>query len=363
MLITDILGELEAMAPLSIQEQWDNAGLQCGNPARDATGALLTLDVTEAVVEEARQHSCNLIIAHHPLIFGGIKKITPADPVGRTLLAAIRNDIVIYAAHTNVDNLAEGVNRCLCDRLGIADCRILAPSGSLRKLVTYIPVRFVRQVQDAVFSAGAGTIGDYDCCGYATDGTGSFRAGGHSRPFVGQVGELHCEPETRFETIFPAHQQSAVIEALIAVHPYEEPAYDIYTLSRANPLVGAGMVGDLPEAVAPEAFLRGVSKALRLPVIRHSRLHERPVRTVAVCGGAGSFLLPDAIRCGADMFLTADLKYHEFFGAENIIIADIGHFESEQFTKDLFFVRLIKKFPTFAFRLSEVNTNPVNYLI
>jgi dinuclear metal center YbgI/SA1388 family protein len=324
---------------------------------------LITLDVTEKVVEEAIQKNAQLIVAHHPIVFSGLKKFTGKNYVERTIIKAIKNDIAIYAAHTNLDSVEGGVNQKICEKLGLQNCKILQPaSGQLKKLVTFIPVDHLNPVREAVFNAGAGNIGNYDSCGFTTEGLGSFRGNENANPFVGEKGEIHAEKEVRFETIFPGYLQGKVIDALIKSHPYEEVAYDIYPLDNQFYKTGMGMVGTLPQTVAENDFLQQLKSIFNTGIIKHTAVKGKPVEKVAVCGGAGSFLLNAAIAAGADVFVSSDFKYHQFFDAENkIVIADIGHFESEQFTKELFYELLMKNFPKFAVHLSEVNTNPVFY--
>lgn len=365
MIIREITSYIESFAPLAYQESYDNAGLLVGNPDDEAGSALVTIDVTEQVVDEAIAGGFGLIIAHHPLIFGGIKKVNGQTETGRCLIKAIKNNVAVYAAHTNLDSVTGGVNSRICEKLGLTGCRILSPlKGQLRKLVTFIPVAHARKVQEAVFGAGAGSIGNYDHCGYTLEGQGSFRGNEASQPFTGKKGAVHLEPEIRFETIFPAAQQTQVVRALLKAHPYEEVAYDLYPIENEFALTGSGMIGELPDEQDEVDFLKSVQRVFGVSVIKHSHLLEKKIKNVAVCGGAGSFLIRHAIGAEADVFLTGDLKYHQYFEAEGkIVLADIGHFESEQFTKELFYELLTKKFPTFAVRLSEINTNPVNYLI
>ncbi|WP_163717205.1 Nif3-like dinuclear metal center hexameric protein [Mangrovibacterium lignilyticum] len=365
MRISEITQHIESIAPLAYQESYDNAGLLVGSPSDDVSNALICLDVTEAVIDEAITEGFQLIIAHHPLIFSGIKKLNGKNEVERCLLKAIKNDIAIYAAHTNLDSVHGGVNSKICEKIGLTNCQILAPAkNQLKKLVTFIPTEQAQSVQQAVFEAGAGHIGNYDSCGFSLNGEGSFRGNENTNPFVGEKGELHTEKEVRFETIFPANKQRNVISALLSAHPYEEVAYDIFSLDNQFETVGAGMVGELPQAMDEVGFLQMVKKQFGCGVIRHSPLFGKNIQKVAVCGGSGSFLIRQAINSGADIFITGDLKYHQFFEAEGkIILADIGHFESEQYTKEVFYELLTKKFPKFAIRLSGINTNPINYLI
>ena len=365
MKLSEITTYLETVAPLAYQESYDNAGLLVGNPDKEVKQALITLDVTEAILDEAIQTKSDLIIAHHPLIFGGLKKLNGKNEVERCVIKAIQNDIAIYAAHTNLDSVVGGVNSKICEKLGLKNCKILAPaSGQLKKLVTFVPFEQAEKVQQAIFEAGAGHIGNYDSCAYSNPGKGSFRGNEKTEPFVGKPGEIHYENEFRFETIFPVHIQRKVISALIQAHPYEDVAYDIYSLDNVHPQVGIGMAGELAKDMDERKFLQFVKKTFEAKALKHSPLTGRKVRKIAVCGGSGSFLIRQAIESDADVFITGDLKYHQFFEAEGkIVLADIGHFESEQFTKEVFYELLTKKFPKFAVRLSEVNTNPVNYLV
>lgn len=365
MQLSEVTTYLETVAPLAYQESYDNAGLLVGSPKQEINQALITLDVTEAVLDEAIATKSNLIIAHHPLIFGGIKKLNGKNEVERCVIKAIQNNIAIYAAHTNLDSVIGGVNSKICEKLGLQNCRVLSPAeGQLKKLVTFIPFDHAEKVQQALFATGAGQIGNYDSCAYTVAGKGSFRGNEEARPFVGKKGEIHYENEIRFETIFPKHLQGKVIAALLQAHPYEEVAYDIFSLDNVHPQVGIGMIGELPKEMTETKFLRNTKKVFGTGAIRHSPLLGKNVKKVAVCGGAGSFLIRQAIGAKADIFVTGDLKYHQFFEAEDkIVLADIGHFESEQFTKEVFYELLTKKFPKFAIRLSTVNTNPVNYLI
>jgi dinuclear metal center YbgI/SA1388 family protein len=361
--IRDIVHYFETVAPQALQESYDNAGLIVGDPETEVSTALVTVDVTEDVLDEAIENNVGLIIAHHPVIFSGLKKLTGRNYVERTVLKAIKNDVAIYAAHTNLDAVTGGVNSKICEKLGLKNCRVLQPaSGQLKKLVTFIPADAAEKVRNAVFEAGAGHIGNYDYCGYNLDGTGSFRAGENTNPFVGEKGQVHYEKEIRFETIFPGWLQGKILKALIDSHPYEEVAYDIYSLENSYEKAGMGMVGDLENSFQETDFLELLKKTFGAGCIRHTALKGKNVRKVAVCGGAGSFLLNQAIAAKADVFVTGDFKYHEFFDAENkILIADVGHYESEQFTKELFYELLTKKFPKFALRFSEVRTNPVFY--
>lgn len=364
MQLSEIIKAIEAFAPPSYQESYDNAGLITGNPIQEITGALICLDSIEEVIDEAIRENCNLVIAHHPIIFSGLKKINGKNYVERTIIKAIKNDIAIYAAHTNLDNVQQGVNAKIAEKLGLKNCLVLEPkSGLLKKLVTFCPNDKAAEVRDALFKAGAGKIGNYDECSYNLEGLGTFRAGKGTNPFVGEQNIQHQEPETRIETIFPAQLQSGILKALFASHPYEEVAYDIYPLENEYKQVGSGLVGELEKPQDELTFLKGLKTSLKTDCVRYTALTGKKIKRVAVCGGSGSFLLKNAISAGADAFITADLKYHQFFDAEGkILLADVGHFESEQFTGEIFYDLLMEKFPTFAVRLSKTNTNPVNYL-
>lgn len=364
MILSEVISYLNSQFPLSLQESYDNCGLLIGDTNAEITGALICLDITEEVLDESVNKKCNLIISHHPLIFSGIKSLTGQTATERLVIRAIRENIAVFAIHTNLDNHSEGVNRFLCDKLGILKAEILKPLPDiLRKLVTFCPPSHSVKVRDSILKAGAGHIGNYDYCSYSTAGEGTFRALTGANPFVGEPGKVHTEPELRIETIFPAFLENNIIAALKQAHPYEEVAYDIYPLVNKHPGLGAGMVGTLPYAVDAEEFLISVKKNLQVGCIRHTNLKNKKIQRVAVCGGSGSFLITDAISCNADIYMTGDIKYHDFFIPENkMILADIGHFESEQFTKELIYNFLKKKITTFALFISGTNTNPVNYL-
>lgn len=365
MKLTEIIAQLDRWAPSAYQESYDNARLICGNPNAEIEKALCTLDCTEQVVDEAIEKACQLVIAHHPIVFGGLKSLTGKNYVERTVIKAIKNDIAIYAIHTNLDSVWTGVNRKIGEQLGLSDLRILNPKkGLLQKLYTFAPKADVARVRQALFDAGAGHIGDYDHCSFNTDGTGTFRGAENTNPHVGEPGEEHHEPEERIEVIFPVHISDKVVRALISAHPYEEVAYDIVALENEHPRVGSGMIGTLAESMPEADFMKHVGERMKAPVIRHTPLRDRPVKTVAFCGGAGRFLLNNAMAQKADVFITGDFKYHDFFDADGrIVVMDIGHFESEQFTPELIKQFLAEKIPTFAVLLSEVKTNPVHYFI
>lgn len=364
MLLTEITQYLEKLAPLQLQESYDNSGLLVGNPDMEINGILISLDMTEEVMAEALEKKCNLIVSHHPLIFKGLKKITDETAIERMVIGAIKNNVAIYAIHTNLDNVDTGVNKILCEKLGLVNLSILAPKEDLLcKLVTFCPEEYAGRVRSALFSAGAGNIGNYDSCSFTMEGTGTFRGSEDSNPFVGEKGKLNLENEVRIETVFPKYLKKNMLTALLREHPYEEVAYDIYALSNSLPNKGAGMLGELKSPRNILDFLNFVKDVTGAKCIRHSGLIHREISKIAVCGGAGSFLIDQAIRAQADVFITGDIKYHDFFMAEKkLVIADIGHYESEQFVKELIYSELIKKFSNFAVLISEAHTNSVNYL-
>ncbi len=364
MLLQDIVRHLETIAPLPFQESYDNAGLITGERTAEISSALITLDVTEEVLDEAIMGKYGLIISHHPLIFKGIKRITGSNEVERCLIKAIKHDIAIYASHTNLDSITGGVNSKICEKIGLENCRILSPaSNQLLKLVTYVPEGHLEKVREALYTAGAGVIGNYDQCSFSSKGTGTFRANEGSNPFVGTKGKLHTEPEFRLETIVPRHLSAKVVSALANSHPYEEVAYDLVSLENDFSSVGTGMVGELHTPAEVTTFLNLVKTLFGCQMIKHTALPGRKFKKIAVCGGSGSFLISKAISEGADLFISADFKYHDYFEADKrIVLADIGHYESEQFTKEVLKEIVLKKFPTFALHLSDVKTNPVYYL-
>ncbi len=364
MKVSTITQYLETIAPLAYQETYDNAGLLTGNPAMEVTGILITLDCTEEVVKEALAASCNLIIAHHPILFKGLKKLTGGTYVERTIIKAIQNNIALYAIHTNLDNVLPGVNRKIAEKIGLKNLRILAPkTDTLSKLVTFIPSADAERVLQALHAQGAGQIGKYKNCSFSVEGTGTFMPNEQANPAIGQANQQETVKEIRAEVIFPSYLERNIIQTLRSAHPYEEVAYYLTPISNENQEVGSGMVGELDEALDPMTFLKLVKQKMELPLIRHTALLGNPIKKVAVCGGAGSFLIPQAIASGAQVFITSDIKYHEFFDADNrLILADIGHYESEVFTKDLLGNILIEKFPTFAVNFSRSITNPVRYL-
>jgi dinuclear metal center YbgI/SA1388 family protein len=363
MLIQQIIQSLEKWAPKAYQESYDNCGIQVGNANQSITQALICLDVTEEVVDEAIQKKCNFIIAHHPLLFSGLKTIQGNNYIERCVIKAIKNDICIYAIHTNLDHIDVGVSHRIAQRLELKHTHILDPKKNLlHKLITYCPAAQVEQVLKALFEAGAGHIGQYEECAFTHEGQGQFKGLAGTTPHIGIPQQLEKVIETKIEVVFPQHLQHSIVIALKKAHPYEEVAYDIIALQNAWSSVGAGMIGELDQALSPQDFLKHVAEKMQVPVFKHTTSQHQLIKRVAVCGGAGSFLMKKAMHAKADAFISADFKYHEFFNTENqLLTIDLGHYESEVYTKDLIFDYLKEKFSNIAILISEINTNPIRY--
>lgn len=354
---------LEAWAPPALQEDYDNSGLLVGNRQQAVTGVLVSLDLTEAVIDEALAKGCNVVVSHHPVIFGKLKRLTGVDWVQRCVIKAIKADVALYAIHTNLDHIKTGVSAHMAQLLGLQNVQILQPKGKLLlKLITFVPQAQAEAVREALFAAGAGQLGNYHKASFNLLGTGTFEAKPGAQPFSGEVGKLQQEPEVRIEVLLEHWKKAKVLKALFSSHPYEEVAYDLMALENVSADYGAGMLGELPAPMSEIDFLQMAKKCFG-GTVRYSSLTGRPIHKVALCGGSGSFLLPDALQAGAQVLLTADHKYHQFFDADGrILLADFGHYETEQFTKDLIANYLSENFTNFAVLISETNTNPVNYL-
>ena len=363
MKISAIIEHLEAIAPAPLQESYDNAGLITGNDSWECSGILLCLDAIENVLQEAIEKKCNLVIAHHPILFRAIKKITGSDYVQKVLITAIKHDIAIYAIHTNLDNVISGVSGKMAEMLGLQNVRLLSPKeGTLAKLYTFVPIESAEEVRKAIFHAGGGNIGNYSECSFNSEGKGTFTAKAGADPYIGEVGKPTTTNEIKMEVVFPFYLKGLVVDAMLRAHPYEEVAYDVIRLENYYQAVGSGVLGLLPEPMQEEDFLYHLKQKFNLALIRHTPLCGKRVKKVALCGGSGSFLVSKVLQSGADFYITADVKYHEFFDANGrMVIADIGHYESEQFTTDLLHQILVEKFPTFAVLKSGIITNPVNY--
>lgn len=363
-LLRDVISYLESVAAPSYQESYDNAQLLVGNPTEEITGILCTLDVTEEVVTEAVNKGCNLIVAHHPIIFKGLKSLTGKNYVERTVIKAIQTQVAIYAIHTNLDHVIHGVNAKIAEKIGLKSLQILSPKKDvLTKLVTFTPQEDTERILNSLFAAGAGKIGNYKNCSFRVAGKGTFLPLENADPALGQVGRLEEVPENRIEVMFPTHLQGQIVATLKQTHPYEEVAYYLHQIVNENQEVGAGMVGELEVEMEEKNFFVHLKEQMNLQVVKHTRFLGKPIKKVALCGGAGIFLLGDAKRSGADIFITSDVKYHEFFDADGkLVLADIGHYESEFFTKELLMDILSQKFSNIALYLSNVVTNPISYL-
>ncbi len=363
MIVQDVINHLEELAPLAYAEDFDNVGLLVGNKNEKLTGVLVTLDTLETVVDEAIKENCNLIVSFHPIIFKGLKKLTGKNYVERVVMKAIKHDIAIYSMHTALDNALQGVNDMIINQLELINKHILIPqSETIKKLTTYVPKNEAEQLRTALFNSGAGSIGDYTNCSFNIEGYGTFNGSENSNPTKGKKGHTHTEAETKITITYAKHLESKVIKTLFDSHSYEEVAYEITTLENKNQNIGIGMIGELKESMDAPHFLNYLKTKMNTVCIRHSSFLNKPIKKIAVLGGSGSFAIAAAKASGADAFITSDLKYHDFFTAENrILLADIGHYESEQFTKNLLVAYLTKKITNFAIILSKTNTNPVKY--
>ena len=364
MKIKDIIAVLEEMAPPAYAEDFDNVGLLVGDSNNNASGVLVCHDALENVIDEAITRNCNFIVCFHPILFSGLKKITGKNYVERAIIKAIKNDIAIYAVHTALDNHKHGVNKIFCDALGLKNTKILIPKENyIYKLVTYTIPENVDKLRNALFDAGAGNIGNYENCSFSSQGLGTYQGNQDSNPTVGQPGEFVEDKEIKIEVTFEKHLESKILKALFNNHVYEEVAYEIYSLQNHHQNIGLGMIGEFETPMDEKSFLLFVKEKMKADGIRHSAFIGKPIKKVAVLGGSGSFAIKNALMAGANAFLTADLKYHQFYEAENrLLLADIGHFESERYTKNYIVDYLTKKIPNFAIILSEENTNPVKYL-
>jgi dinuclear metal center YbgI/SA1388 family protein len=371
MRIKDVMQMLEQWAPLAYSEDFDNTGLLVGDASKDVSGILVTLDCLEAVVDEAITKGCNFIVSFHPIIFGGLKKLTGKTYVERVVQKAIKNDIAIYAIHTALDNSWDGVNSQLLKTLGASKQQVLIPQqGTLKKLTTFTPNSEAEAVLQALFDAGAGAMGDYSECSFSSEGTGTFKPDLNANPSLGKIGTRHHEKETKIEVIFSKDQEAQIVAALLKKHSYEEVAYEIYPIEITNSRLGMGMIGNFDKEFGEPAFLKHLKKTMNAKGIRHSKLLNKPIKKIAVLGGSGSFGIASAIAHGVDAYVSADFKYHDFFKAEGkLLLIDIGHYESEQYTKNLIVTHLQKKITNFApafpqskVVLTQIDTNPIIYL-
>ncbi len=364
MQIKEVVQHLETLAPLAYAESFDNVGLLVGDQHAILTGILVTLDTLESVIDEAIEKKCNLIVSFHPIIFKGIKKFNGKNYVERVVIKAIQNNIAIFAIHTALDNSYEGVNDMMCQQLGLLNRKVLIPQeNNVKKLITYAPVAEANTLKSKLIEAGAGTIGNYDNCSFSSNGTGTYRALENANPTIGNKGEIHSENETQIHLTYPKDKENNILKALFQNHSYEEVAYEITTLENKNQKIGIGMIGELPEDMEEVEFLKHLKKIFKTECVKHSALLNKPIKKVAVLGGSGGFAIKNALQSEADIFITSDLKYHQFYEAEGrLILADIGHYESEQYTKNLIVSYLRKKISNFAIILSDINTNPIQYI-
>ena len=371
MKINDVIALLEELSPLAYSEGFDNTGLLVGDGNTEVTGILVTLDTLEAVVDEAIEKGFNLIVSFHPIVFSGLKKLTGKTYVERTVQKAIKNDIAIFSNHTALDNAWNGVNSKICEKLGLVNREILIPQKeTIKKLITFVPKKDAENVRNALFKAGAGGIGNYDNCSFNITGTGSFKGNENSNPQIGEKGKLHFEEEVQIGVTFARHLERSILNHLFNAHPYEEVAYEITTLENTNQKIGMGMVGNLKKPMNEMKFIKFLKETMSTDCVRYSAPIGKQIKRVAILGGSGSFAIDAAKRAKADVFVSADFKYHDFFRAENsIILADIGHYESEQYTKELLYSFLKKKMTNFApvlsegkIKISKINTNPISYL-
>ena len=364
MQIREVIQHLENLAPTAYAEDFDNVGLLVGHQNTKVTGVLVTLDTLEHIVDEAIENNCNLIVSFHPIVFKGLKKFNGNNYVERVVMKAIKHDIAIFAIHTALDNAINGVNDMICEQLGLSNRKILIPQNkTIKKLVTYAPIAEAQNLKTKLFEAGAGNIGNYDNCSFSSEGIGTFKALENANPSVGEIGKTHQEKEIQIQVTYPKHNEKSILKALLENHSYEEVAYEITFLENKNQNIGMGMIGELPEAIDELEFLKHIKKIFKTGCVRHSALLGEPIKKVAVLGGSGSFAIRNAQQAGADVFITADLKYHQFYEAESkLILADIGHYESEQYTKNLIVTYLRKKISNFAIVLSDKNTNPIQYI-
>ncbi|MGB4293341.1 MAG: Nif3-like dinuclear metal center hexameric protein [Bacteroidales bacterium] len=363
MKVKEICSYLDSAIPLAYQESYDNSGLQAGDPESEVESALLALDATPEVINEAAEKGCGIVITHHPVLFHPLRSLTGRSLAEKVVIEAVKNNIAIYSSHTNLDVFGSGVSRKMAEKLGLKDIKVMVPlENRLIKLVTFVPVSHAEKVREALFSAGAGVIGNYDLCSFNVEGFGTFRGSEHTNPFAGKKGEYHREQEVRIETILPSHLKNNVIKALLAAHPYEEVAYDIYPLMNEYAGAGSGCTGNLPEPLDENEFLRLVSDIFGADGLKYSKPAKGRILKVAFCGGAGGPFISAAISSGADAYITGEIRYHDFldFG-KSIMLVEIGHYESEISCLEILYELITKKFPKFAVRFSDINTNPINY--
>jgi dinuclear metal center YbgI/SA1388 family protein len=331
--IQDLLGLVHKLYAPELAEDWDNVGLQVGDPTAPLQRVMVSLDPGLSAVQAAKTAGAQALITHHPLLFRPIKRLTPEDTVGQVLWTAVRSGVAIISAHTNLDSAADGLNSWLAERLGVQNPLPLQPIvGDYLKLIVFVPCGHEQSVAEALFSTGAGQIGAYDECSFSSVGEGSFRAGEGCSPFVGEVGKRASVEEIRLETIVPRRKLARTLEKLQKAHPYEEVAYDLVPLQNQVPGAGLGRIGRLQQAMSLDEFAAIVKNNLGCEHLRLIGAENQKIHKVALCGGSGSGLLQTAHRQGADVLVTGDVKYHDARQAEELGIAliDAGHFATEK---------------------------------
>lgn len=363
MTIRDISKLLEQWAPLANAESFDNVGLLVGDFTTPVSNILVAHDALEQVVDEAVAKNCNLIVCFHPILFNGLKRLNGNNYIERAIIKAVKNDVAIYAIHTALDNIHKGVSYTMAKALQLENPSVLIPKkDTIYKLTTYVPHAFAKALKESLFAAGAGQIGNYNECSFSLKGKGTYKAGKNTNPFIGQKGEQHTEKETQLHLTFEKHAKQSVLKALFTNHPYEEVAYEVTALENKNQHLGMGTIGTMATPINQEKFLALIKSTFKTGGVRHSPILDKKIKKIAVLGGSGAFGIEAAIAQGADAYVTADLKYHDYYKAENqILLADVGHYESERFTKTLIADYLTEKIRSFAVLLSEKNTNPINY--
>ncbi len=367
MTIADIEQIIEGWAPQWTAWERDNVGLQVGDRARSVSRVLVALDVTEQIVEEAREKRAELIVSHHPLLFRPPSSITASNDIGRLVLMLVESRIAVYSAHTNLDFTKQGVSFALAETLGLKKIRFLSPlKGMQSKIVVFVPADHADRVAEGMSSAGAGVIGEYSSCSFRLSGAGTFRGSPNSHPVVGKAGRPETVEEMRLEMIAPRARVSAIVAAMKEAHPYEEVAYDVYPLDNESTNYGMGAIGELEAAQTLKTFLEHSKRALKAEALRFTGDLHRKIRHVAVCGGSGSDLLPTALSAKADVFVTADVRYHTFHAAGDLALVDAGHWETEQVILEPLADRLRRAAKQKKQRLevlvTQYSTNPTHYL-
>lgn len=365
----EIFSLVEELAPKRLAEDWDNVGLQIGNPHQEVSKVLLTLDLDERVLAEAKEKQVQLIITHHPLFMRGIKTIDSSTVQGRLIKELLVNDITVYSAHTNLDSAAGGVNDVLAEKLNLQHTTVLKINGHQKyyKLVVFVPVDYQEAVGRALGQAGAGWIGNYSDCTFRTEGIGTFRPLSGSNPFLGKHNELEKVEEVRLETIVPAEKLNLAVEKMRAAHPYEEVAYDVYPLYNQGPAYGLGRIGRLPEPLSFADFIQYVKDKLNLSLVRAGGDSNKKISTVALCGGSAADFWPVALARGADVYLSGDIKYHTAQDMLNngLAFVDAGHYHSELPVIDKLYQylreRLQQQKAAVELFVAQTDTNPFSY--